>query len=231
MNDLTEVRGTNIAFEIRNGVKVEFANGDRAVRLRALGCPETIIKRVRQHRSGKRAVQPTEGLLALVNGLSPDAYRQRADFERTQRATAIGREIARQQDTDLRSRAARAGAIIREDAAKDKAENELRTRMENSAGIVCGRRSKADKSLGYPYEQAGEGVPETYPYKELAGAVATQLGHTLVGANGSQAFTKDRDGRKFTYSYSCDDAGRFTFGRQQMGGHPVWLGVGEKDVS
>ena len=227
MNDLIEVRGHNHAFETRNGVKVEFAAGDRAARMRALGCPEKIIKRMREHRSTKRSavVQPTENVLALVNGLSTEAYRQRADFERKQRATAIGRDIARQQDKDLRARAARAGAVIREDAAKDKAENELRARMENAAGIVCGRRSKADS---YPYEGASATKNR---HADLAAAVATQLGHKLVGANGSQAFTKDRDGNKFTYSYSQDNAGRFTFGRQQMGGHPAWLGIGEKDVS
>ena len=121
MNDLIEIRGTSIAFEMRNGARVEFAAGDREVRMRALGCPEEILKRMRAHRrSAKKLAQAhplTEAELALVNGMTLEQYRKRCDYDRLHRCTQLGREIARQQDADLRARAARAGAVIAADEA------------------------------------------------------------------------------------------------------------------
>jgi len=153
-----------------------------------------------------------------------------SDAARRSVAKVAGQKIVAAHDKDLRERAARLGAQIRADAvadatcaAQDKRDNESLAKAEASRGIVFGRRSKADKNLDYPYEQASSGVPALYPYKELASAVGMQLGHHLVGANGSQAFTKDVEGNPYTYSYSCDSKGNHTFSNPQMGGHPAWM--------
>jgi hypothetical protein len=85
------------------------------------------------------------------------------------------------------------------------------------------------KSFIQELERRAYGVPDIYPYKELASAVSAQLpGHKLVGANSSQAFTKHSSGSKFTVPYS-ENGGKFSFGQAALGGHPEWLQ--DEDVS
>src|SRR5579859_271739 len=137
MNDLVEVRGTHVAYEMRNGARVEFANGDREVRMRSLGCPENILKQMRAHRSAKRSTQPvvarpfTESELAQMNGMTGEQWRKRCDYDRTHRAAQLGREIAQDADADLRARAARAGAAIAADTEQTKKDEELLERMQS----------------------------------------------------------------------------------------------------
>jgi hypothetical protein len=144
MNDLVEVRGTNVAFEIRNGVKVEFAAGDRETRMRSLGCPETILKRMRTHQRTAKKSAParpfTEKELAEINGCTVEQFRARADYERVHRATQLGREIARQQDADLRARADSASVAIAADAEQMRKDEELLSHMQDRAGISAGKR-------------------------------------------------------------------------------------------
>jgi HK97 family phage prohead protease len=158
---------------------------------------------------------------------SPVVLQAASDRARRSVAVVAGRKIAADADRDLRARAARLGVQIAADAAQEERDEQMLAKAENYLGIVFGKRSKADKTLGYPYEQAPSGVPALYPYKELASAVGNQLGHSLAGANGSQAFTKDKDGNLYTYSYSCDSKGNHTFGHPQTGGHPAWLQDGD----
>jgi hypothetical protein len=84
------------------------------------------------------------------------------------------------------------------------------------------------KSFIQELERRAYGVPDIYPYKELASAVSAQLpGHKLCGANSRQAFTK-ASGTKYTVPYS-QNGGKFSFGQAALGGHPEWLQ--DEDVS
>ena len=47
MNELVEIRGADYALEMRNGKIVEYAAGDRETRMRALGCPQDVLTRLR----------------------------------------------------------------------------------------------------------------------------------------------------------------------------------------
>ena len=144
MNDFIEVRGTSFAFEVRDGKKIEYAAGDRETRMRALGCPEEVLRKIRHGKrsaASKPAPAPakpfaefTEEDFAKLNGWTVEQYRARADYERQQRAHALGRQIAAQTDSDLRRRADAAGKVIASDALQEKKDAELRERMEIAAG-------------------------------------------------------------------------------------------------
>jgi|SRR5580704_9946303 hypothetical protein len=126
MNELVEIRSTNVAFEMRNGVRVEYANGDREKRMCALGCPEAILKRVREKRSAARKVSTDAEILEANKSY----------------ANILGRKIAEHTDADLRTRAARLGQIIAADAEQEKKDDDLRARMENASGRTCRTRGQ-----------------------------------------------------------------------------------------
>jgi hypothetical protein len=140
MNDLVEIRGATFAFEVRNGVKVEYAAGDREARMRALGCPEAVLKQLREAKRNRpaKAVPLTDEQCARMNGQTLDEYFRRKDMaERSVRLTRCGdnaRTIAAQTDADLRARAAAAAKRISADAAQEVKDDALRERMETAAG-------------------------------------------------------------------------------------------------
>ncbi len=149
MNGLVEVRGTNVAYEMRNGVKVEYATDDREARMRALGCPEPILKRIREKRSKRPAVVRTgvvlnEETLARAQGVTVAQLRaanaRAADAALRGKAHRLARTMEAQEDADRRSRARRQAAQISEDAEQEKKDAALQERMQNAAGIVFGKR-------------------------------------------------------------------------------------------
>jgi HK97 family phage prohead protease len=138
-------------------------------------------------------------------------------------ATRQGQKIAAHETQELRRRAAALGAQIAADEAQEKRDNEMQRRAEGILGIVFGRKSHPGK------RDSDSGAPDTYPY-ELASAVASQLGHKLVGANSTTAFTKHAaSGTKWSVSYEKSSTGAYSFGKPTLGGHPPTLG--EEDVS
>ncbi len=173
------------------------------------------------HRPSPRKTQTT----AATYGFSSDAAMQAADLaNRRSVLRAQASRINADTDRDLRARAERCRRIIEADAALQVEEDELRNRMEIAAGRTC-RTSNRAKGQLYPYEQAGSGAPEVYPYAELAAAVAAQLdGHKLVGADSTTAYVKHTDsGMKFSAKYSQNADGSFAFQKMTLGGHPSWL--------
>lgn len=127
MNELVEVRSSTVAFELRNGVKVEYAAGDREARMRALGCPETILKRVREKRSAAVA-RRNDSLMAA------------SDEARRSACAVQGQKIAAHTDADLKARAARLGQIIAAEDQQAQKDSALLERMQSAAGIVAGKR-------------------------------------------------------------------------------------------
>ena len=234
MNDLTEIRGPHHAFEMRGNAEVSHA--DAETRMRALGCPEWLLTRIRTRSLNPRkrsAEPPRRGAsvsLASTYGFRSDAEMQAADdANRRSVARCQARKMATQSNADLRARAARLGAVIAADAVQERKDNELRERMENAAGRIS-TRSKADSSLGYPYEQAGSGAPTIYPYKELASAISKQFpDHTLVHADATTAYTKTSDGMKYSIPYSQNADGSHTFQQPRLGGHPAYMGISAGD--
>lgn len=160
----------------------------------------------------------------------PAALLQAAsDAARRSVAVVLGRKIAQQHDADLRARAKRLGAVIAADAAQDKKDNELRGRMESAAGIVFGRRSVADKNLGYPYESASELEGEEGADGEF-NAIQSALdktfpGHKVVGYSPSQykAFTKHSSGSDWNIHCEKDALGKYHLGVPQLGGR--YMGI------
>lgn len=229
MNDLVEVRGTNHDFELRNGVRVEYAAGDREARMRALGCPEEILQRVRARKgSAKRSTVPAAPaprfnrpeLLAAANGMTVAQMNARSNEARLSVARAQGKRIATQSDADRRVTAARLGKLIAADAAQDKADDELRQRMEIAAGRVFSRRSKAD-AAPLEGEEGANGE-----FNALQSALQKSYpGHTLLGFSPSQkqAYSQHTSGTKFTVPYEQDAAGNYSFGKPALGGHPITL--------
>ncbi len=149
MNDLVEIRGTTFAFEVRNGVKVEYAAGDREARMRALGCPETVLRQIREVKRCRpaKAAPLTDEQCAKLNGQTLDEYHKSKEaIARSVRLTRCrdnARTIAAQTETDLKRRADAAAKVIAADAAQEKADDEPRERMAAAAGHTCRtRRSK-----------------------------------------------------------------------------------------
>ncbi len=136
-------------------------------------------------------------------------------------ATRQGQKIAAHETQELRRRAARAGAQIAADDEQEKRDNEMQRRAEGILGIVFGRKSHPEK------RDSDSGAPQDYPY-ELASAVASQLGHKLVGANSTTAFTKHAaSGTKWSVPYEQDSTGAYSFGKPALGGWPPTLTVGD----
>jgi hypothetical protein len=221
--DFIEVRLGSDAYEVRaDGTRVEYAAGDRFARLRALGCPDSIIERVRtskrkfSFRSTAPVVKPPIEVIAAMQGWTVLELLEREDAARRSVAKRMGRAIHESEDRDRHERSRKLGAVVAADAAQQQADNESLRRGEDARGIVFGRRSKPEK------QQSGSGTPDTYPYTDLAAACKAQLGHALVGANTTQAYTKNSAGEKFTYDYSQDSAGKFSFSNKRIGGHPAW---------
>ena len=144
MNNLVEVRGPNHGFEMRNGAPVEFP--DVESRLAALGCPETILKRIRT-----RSLRPTNRSAAPHRRApqdSPVVLQAASDAARRSAAVVAGRKIAQQTDADLRSRSARLGAQIAEDEAQEKRHKEMRARAETSEESLLAAGTEHDLRFG-----------------------------------------------------------------------------------
>jgi len=176
-------------------------------------------------RVAPRSVPITPEALARGQGFASVAEMEKASL-RAARAVLNhqANQIADCQDRDLHARAERCRRIIEADEELARKENLALRKAECVLGIIFGRRSKADPALGYPYEAAGTGAPETYPYAELAAAISKSFpDHKLLGANSSQAYTKHASGSKWTVPYEQDSAGNYSFGKPSVGGHPIWL--------
>jgi hypothetical protein len=135
---LIEVRGTNgYAVEMRNGTVVEYGmdTPGQQRRLRALGCPEHLIpkviaKRNRQRNAPSRSLREIDNEIARLNGLlkAKTALKSLTFAERVARVhTAVAKDIA-----DLNNDLARQN--------QERADEELRDRMEAAAGITNRRR-------------------------------------------------------------------------------------------
>lgn len=222
MNGLVEIRGTNHAFEQRNGVTIDFASAEE--RMRQLGCPEALLGRMRTRGLSKRSATPprrTSRSLAEVQGTTDAALRRASD----EALRSVARQQARKMDADLRQRSARLGVVISSDAAQEaakaaqeKRDNDLRARMENAAGKTFGRRSKA-------VDDDVDDEDDVESDRSLASAVAKSFpSHHLVHADAKTAYTKDRKtGMKYSIPYSQNANGTHTFQQPQLGGHPAWL--------
>lgn len=136
--DLVEVRSTNGgAFEMRNGQRVEFASdfAGQQRRLRALGCPERHIKGViarAKRGNASRSLRDIDNELARLNSLLAKklaaAAKPLTRDERIARATA-----AVKADIPFLNNCA-------EQERQQRADEELRERMESVAGITNRRR-------------------------------------------------------------------------------------------
>jgi hypothetical protein len=152
MNELVEIRGANHAFEMRNGKLVEYALGDREARIRALGCPQDVLTRLRSKWKGAKRTQPTSAPidLATVQGTTPAALAAASDAARRSVARRQAETISTQTtqtDAERKARAERLGKQIAADAETEKKNDGLRYQMQAAAGRVDSRDENPDRKF------------------------------------------------------------------------------------
>jgi hypothetical protein len=134
---IVEVRSTNDAFEMRNGQRMEFATDEAGQqrRLRALGCPQHLIKGViarAKRGTTPRSLREIDNEIARLNGLLAKKVAAAAKpLTQAERIARVTKAVAA--DIPFLNSCA-------EQERQQKADDELRERMENAAGITNRRR-------------------------------------------------------------------------------------------
>jgi hypothetical protein len=144
MDGLLEVRSTNRAFEMRFGQIVEFASdfAGQTRRLRSLGCPEHMIKGViaKRNQEPRKRTTPQQFTTLRAAEIAYLGY----NSKEVARLARLNAERCRKPKLSQAERIARVTDAVRvdrinmstEQTRQYKADEELRERMQNLAGIT-----------------------------------------------------------------------------------------------